>query len=123
MHTLRHASHLTRLLLAVWVLVLWVGVVAPVFNPQILGDICSVGEGQGTGVNTVGQADAGNSAPMADHGVHCPLCLAPAALAAVPAAWTPPHGLAHEAARWAWVLAPPVAVAALPAVRGPPHLS
>lgn len=115
MQTLRHAIHLTRLVLVWFVLSVGVAVASPMVSPKAMDLVCT----SGGSMKLVVQGEDDNTA---SHTLDCPLC---ASIVAPPpglrTGLTQPSPLAHalrplEAAHLASVTAPP-----LPS-RGPPAL-
>lgn len=83
MHTLRHARHLARLMVAWFVLSLGVAVASPLVAPLDMQLVCS-----STGaLKVLVKSDDGSKATQTGHTLDCPLC---AALGAPP----PVHTLA-----------------------------
>lgn len=119
MHTLRHFTFVTRLMLAWFVLSLGVAVASPIVKPQ---DILLVCTGAGA-MKVMVKADDGSTSEQGNATLDCPLCTPlvapppPASLAAVGPAQPLSYALPG-------IGAAPVAVrtaAPLPA-RGPPSL-
>ena len=70
MHCLRHFPHITRLVLAWFVLALGVAMASPIVRPQNILLICS---GSGA-MQVLVQADDGGVGQSASIGMDCPLC-------------------------------------------------
>lgn len=116
MSCLRHARHLTRLVLAWFVLSLGVAVASPLVAPQSTLLVCS-----GASVKMVVLDADGSAAEVGHSTLDCPLCATLSAPPPAPAAAVaPPHALSHalvpiEAARIAARIGAPWQARAPPA--------
>lgn len=72
MHALRTSSILTRLVLAVFVLILAVAGASPIVHPKTMEIVCTAGGA----MKIVVSGDDGQSADMGQHTLDCSLCLA-----------------------------------------------
>ncbi len=120
MHALRRSVHLTRLILAWFVLAVGIAAAAPVVAPQAMELVCSAG-GEMRLV-AIGDDEGGGAAP-AHHSLDCPLCLATAVpLPQASAGCVPVQPLAHALQPIAAAHIAALVGAPLPP-RGPPALS